>query len=135
MNRMLALRISIVASALLGTTYVTWRWLFSLNMSAWWIAVPLVICETYSIIDSLNCSMFRYPSGSHRSGGILFTIYPVHDCQPTDFSLRQPWHFNVERAAIQLCLIPSVDKSNYFLNCECLLQKTHELRGYSKNSK
>ncbi|MDO8645400.1 MAG: glycosyltransferase [Candidatus Planktophila sp.] len=57
MNRMLALRISIVASALLGTTYVTWRWLFSLNMSAWWIAVPLVVCETYSIIDSLFFSM------------------------------------------------------------------------------
>jgi cellulose synthase (UDP-forming) len=26
-------------------------------MSAWWIAVPLVVCETYSIIDSLFFSM------------------------------------------------------------------------------
>ncbi len=54
---MLALRISIVASAVLGITYVTWRWLYSLNMSAWWIAVPLVVFETYSIIDSLFFSM------------------------------------------------------------------------------
>lgn len=49
---MALLRISIVLSALFGTTYITWRWLFSLNMHAWWIAVPLVISESYSVIDS-----------------------------------------------------------------------------------
>ena len=52
MSRMTLLRISICLSALFGTTYITWRWLFSLNMNAWWIAVPLVIAESYSVIDS-----------------------------------------------------------------------------------
>ena len=31
--------------------YVVWRWLFSLNFEAWWIAIPLVVAETYSLID------------------------------------------------------------------------------------
>lgn len=47
------LRLLIVVSAVLGINYVLWRWLFSVNWSAWWIAVPLVIAETYSLIDSL----------------------------------------------------------------------------------
>ena len=47
------LRALIVLSAVLGINYVAWRWLFSLNWSAWWIAIPLVIAETYSLIDSL----------------------------------------------------------------------------------
>lgn len=47
------LRAAILVSAALGINYVVWRWLFSVNWSAWWIAVPLVIAETYSLIDSL----------------------------------------------------------------------------------
>ncbi|BDZ44824.1 cellulose synthase [Naasia aerilata] len=31
--------------------YLAWRWLFSLNWDAVWIAVPLVLAETYSVID------------------------------------------------------------------------------------
>jgi cellulose synthase (UDP-forming) len=47
------LRLSILISAGLGINYVVWRWLFSVNWEAWWIAVPLVLAETYSLIDSL----------------------------------------------------------------------------------
>lgn len=47
------LRAAILVSAALGINYVVWRWMFSVNWSAWWIAVPLVIAETYSLIDSL----------------------------------------------------------------------------------
>ena len=57
MSRMTALRLSIVFSAIAGSTYIVWRWLYSLNMSAWWIAVPLVVSETYSVIDSAFFSM------------------------------------------------------------------------------
>lgn len=57
MSRMTALRITIVISGIMGTTYITWRWLYSLNMSAWWIAVPLVVSESYSVIDSAFFSM------------------------------------------------------------------------------
>lgn len=47
------LRLLILTTALLGINYIVWRWLASLNWSAWWIAVPLVLAETYSVIDSL----------------------------------------------------------------------------------
>ncbi|MET1036237.1 MAG: glycosyltransferase family 2 protein [Arthrobacter sp.] len=44
-------RLLVVLTVILGTNYVAWRWLESLNWSAWWIAVPLVLAETYSLID------------------------------------------------------------------------------------
>jgi cellulose synthase (UDP-forming) len=49
--QMLVLRIVIVLTLLLGVNYIAWRWLFSLNFDAWWIALALVIAETYSLID------------------------------------------------------------------------------------
>ncbi|SMH43493.1 cellulose synthase (UDP-forming) [Rathayibacter oskolensis] len=50
-GRMLLLRIIVVLTIVLGVNYVGWRWLYSLNWDAWWIAVPLVAAETYSLID------------------------------------------------------------------------------------
>ena len=52
-HRLLQIRIVVVLTALLGLNYVTWRWLFSVNWDAWWIGVPLVLAETYSLVDSL----------------------------------------------------------------------------------
>lgn len=50
--RFAAIRVIAVLSVLLGVNYVAWRWMESVNWSAWWIAVPLVIAETYSLIDT-----------------------------------------------------------------------------------
>ncbi len=44
-------RLLVVLTVILGVNYLAWRWLESLNWSAWWIAVPLVLAETYSLID------------------------------------------------------------------------------------
>jgi cellulose synthase (UDP-forming) len=51
MNRGL-LRLICVLAVLAGLDYVVWRWLDSVNWSAWWIAVPLVVAETYSLVDT-----------------------------------------------------------------------------------
>lgn len=51
MNRLL-LRVVCLLAVLAGVNYVVWRWLDSVNWSAWWIAVPLVVAETYSVIDT-----------------------------------------------------------------------------------
>ena len=51
--RLLLIRTVVIVTALLGVNYVAWRWLFSVRWSVWWIAVPLVLAETYSLIDSL----------------------------------------------------------------------------------
>ena len=54
MTRRLALiRLIVVLTSILGLNYVAWRWLVSVNWDAWWIAIPLVLAETYSLIDSL----------------------------------------------------------------------------------
>ncbi|MDR6686710.1 cellulose synthase (UDP-forming) [Arthrobacter sp. 1088] len=50
-------RLCVVLTVILGVNYVAWRWLASLNWEAWWIAVPLVIAETYSLIDVMLFGM------------------------------------------------------------------------------
>lgn len=50
-RRLLLLRIWITLTLILGLNYVVWRWLASVNWSTWWISVPLVVAETYSIVD------------------------------------------------------------------------------------
>ena len=45
-------RILVVLTLSLGTNYVVWRWFNSVNWNVWWIAVPLVVAETYSLVDA-----------------------------------------------------------------------------------
>jgi cellulose synthase (UDP-forming) len=52
-RRVALIRVAIVLAAASGLNYVIWRWLASINWEAWWIALPLVLAETYSLIDSL----------------------------------------------------------------------------------
>ena len=48
MTRLLGL-----ATVAFGIWYVSWRWSSSVNWAAWWIAVPLVVAETYSLVDGI----------------------------------------------------------------------------------
>ncbi|XAS67057.1 glycosyltransferase family 2 protein [Micrococcaceae bacterium Sec5.7] len=50
-------RLFVILTVVLGLNYVSWRWAVSLNWDAWWIAVPLVAAETYSLIDVLLFGM------------------------------------------------------------------------------
>ena len=52
-TRLVWIRVIVTLTTLLGLNYVVWRWLFSINWDYWWIGVPLVVAETYSLIDSL----------------------------------------------------------------------------------
>ncbi|MBB2976180.1 cellulose synthase (UDP-forming) [Microbacterium endophyticum] len=49
--RLWLLRVVIVGAVILGINYVSWRWLYSVNWQNWWIGVPLVLAETYSVVD------------------------------------------------------------------------------------
>ena len=61
-TRQLIIRLIVLATAILGLNYIIWRWMVSINWEAWWIAVPLVMAETYSLVDSLlfGLTMWRY---------------------------------------------------------------------------
>ncbi|WP_255771245.1 glycosyltransferase family 2 protein [Pseudarthrobacter sulfonivorans] len=50
-------RVVVVLTVIFGLNYVAWRWAASLNWDAWWIAVPLVVAETYSLIDVMLFGM------------------------------------------------------------------------------
>jgi cellulose synthase (UDP-forming) len=50
--RLWVIRVVVIATLGLGTNYVGWRWAVSIRWSAWWIAVPLAVAETYSLIDA-----------------------------------------------------------------------------------
>ena len=52
-RRLILIRVLAVLSVILGVNYVVWRWMESINWDAWWIAVPLVVAETYSLIDTI----------------------------------------------------------------------------------
>jgi cellulose synthase (UDP-forming) len=47
------IRILIAANLLLGTWYLAWRYTDSINWAAWWIALPLLVAETYSFLDAV----------------------------------------------------------------------------------
>ena len=44
-------RIAVLFTVAFGLYYLTWRWTDSVNWAAWWIAVPLVLAETYGLVD------------------------------------------------------------------------------------
>ena len=49
--RLFVVRVLVLLTIISGSIYISWRWFFSLNFDAWWIAIPLVLAETYALID------------------------------------------------------------------------------------
>lgn len=92
-RRLAVIRVIVVLTAVAGVNYVAWRWLFSVHWGAWWIAVPLVIAETYSLIDSLlfGLAMWRItdrgepaPAPPGRTVDVFITTYN----EPVDLVMR-----------------------------------------------
>jgi cellulose synthase (UDP-forming) len=46
------IRVLVVVSLVLAAYYAQWRWTSSIKWETWFIAVPLVLAETYSLVDS-----------------------------------------------------------------------------------
>lgn len=59
-QRLLCARIVAVAVLLFGLIYITWRWTDTIAWHAWWIAVPLVVAETYSFGESSLFAMVAW---------------------------------------------------------------------------
>jgi cellulose synthase (UDP-forming) len=64
--QLLAIRTFTFLSLAFGLRYLQWRWMNSLNMAQWWISVPLVVAETYTMIDGLLFGMTVWRSGHRR---------------------------------------------------------------------
>ncbi|WP_222272029.1 glycosyltransferase family 2 protein [Modestobacter marinus] len=51
-TRRWGIRALVVLTLVTGADYLVWRWLDSINWAQWWLAVPLVLAETYSLLDA-----------------------------------------------------------------------------------
>nr|WP_251011486.1 glycosyltransferase family 2 protein [Rhodococcus erythropolis] len=87
------MRFLILLTAAMGVNYIVWRWLVSVNWEAWWIAVPLVVAETYSLVDSLlfGLTMWRL---QHRANppvpveGATVDVFITTYNEPIDLVMR-----------------------------------------------
>ncbi|MFI7583637.1 glycosyltransferase [Kocuria sp. M1N1S27] len=92
MNRSLV-RLLVLLTVLLGVNYLAWRWLESLNWSAWWIAVPLVLAETYSLVHVALFGLtvwrprLRGEAGDPPAGATVDVLVSTSD-EPLDQVLR-----------------------------------------------
>jgi cellulose synthase (UDP-forming) len=51
--RLLAVRALALLVVAFGGSYMAWRWTSTIAWDAWWVAVPLVLAETYSLGESV----------------------------------------------------------------------------------
>jgi cellulose synthase (UDP-forming) len=52
-SRLLIVRILTLLVVALGISYLAWRWSSTIAWDAWWIAIPLVLAESYSLGESV----------------------------------------------------------------------------------
>ena len=65
--KLLAYRVLIASSLLASLAYLVWRWGWSVNWHYWWIGVPLVLAETYALIDAAMFGMTIWRAAPRRA--------------------------------------------------------------------
>lgn len=90
-GRTLLIRAIVLVTAVLGLNYVVWRWLYSINWDAWWIAIPLVLAETYSLVDSLLFGFtvwkLKKRSAPEAPAGLTVDVFITTYNEPLDLVL------------------------------------------------
>jgi cellulose synthase (UDP-forming) len=91
--RFALIRLLAVVTAILGLNYIIWRLLFSVNPGALWIAIPLVLAETYSLIDSLlfGLTMWRArdrPKPPEPAPGLTVDVFIATYNEPLDLVME-----------------------------------------------
>lgn len=91
--RQFVLRCVVTVTLVLGLNYIVWRWLDSVNWSAWWIAVPLVVAETYSFVDValFGATMWRArnrPAPPAPVDGLTVDVFVTTYDEPVDLVMR-----------------------------------------------
>ncbi|WP_028279570.1 glycosyltransferase family 2 protein [Arthrobacter sp. H5] len=81
-------RLLVVLTVILGVNYIAWRWIESLNWDAWWIAVPLIVAETYSLIDvtlfGLTVWRLKHRGQPEPMSGATVDVFVTTYDEPTD---------------------------------------------------
>lgn len=65
--RLVVFRILAIATVFLGAYYIIWRYTSTLNYRVLWFAIPLVLAETYSFVDTLLFVFMMWKSSRQRA--------------------------------------------------------------------
>jgi len=76
-----------VTAVVIGVAYLVWRWLFTIDLAYWWVALPLIVAETHNVI-----------------GLGLFTL------ALWDIDVSPPWHAVDETKYSVAVLIPTYNE-------------------------
>ena len=91
-TKLFVLRGMVTITLALGVNYVAWRWLFSVNWQTWPIAVPLILAETYSLVDAFlfGFTMWRLkerPAPPQPAPGLTADVFITTYNEPVDLVL------------------------------------------------
>ncbi len=84
LKRLYVVRFLALLVVSLGIAYLTWRWSSTIAWDAWWIAVPLVVAETYSLSESILYGLTMWnarrrqqppPAPTDRSVDVFIATY------------------------------------------------------------
>ncbi|MCI1219143.1 MAG: glycosyltransferase [Bifidobacterium sp.] len=76
-----------------GIVYVSWRWAFTLNMNALWLAIPLALAETYSLGEAILYAFTMWhsrnrPSPPSARKGLSVDIFITTYNEPLELVLK-----------------------------------------------
>lgn len=83
-TRLMLVRTLAILVVSLGLLYIAWRWSSTIAWGAWWIALPLVLAETYSLGESVLYSLTMWdarrrpappPAPTGRTVDVFITTY------------------------------------------------------------
>jgi cellulose synthase (UDP-forming) len=92
-TRLFMVRCLALVVVALGGSYMAWRWTSTIAWDAWWIAVPLVLAESYSLGESVlyGITMWnakRRPAPSPAPAGRTVDVFIATYNEPLDIVLR-----------------------------------------------
>lgn len=92
-SRLAAVRVLAVVAVAFGLVYIGWRWTGTVAWDAWWVAVPLVLAETYSLGETVLYALTmwnarrRAPAPPAPEGLSVDVFVTTYD-EPVDLVLR-----------------------------------------------
>src|SRR3954469_9994487 len=92
-SRLALARVLAVLTVAFGVVYIGWRWTGTINWGAWWIAVPLVIAETYSLSESVLYALTmwnarRRPAPQQAPAGRSVDVFITTYNEPLELVMR-----------------------------------------------
>ncbi|MFF2622692.1 glycosyltransferase family 2 protein [Oerskovia jenensis] len=92
-SRLAAVRLLAVVAVAFGLVYIGWRWTGTVAWDAWWIAVPLVLAETYSLGETVLYALTMWNAKRRAPAppaprGLSVDVFVTTYNEPVDLVLR-----------------------------------------------